>query len=77
MLALFSKLNGWKTILGYLVAMVAGSQPLLGAAFAAWMANKQDPQAITNLLAQLAVAGGLFHKFIKNVNAIGAGKSPA
>lgn len=66
---LFKKLDGWKSILGYLILLVGGSNPLLGAAFAAWMANKQDPQAITNLIGQLTLAGGLFLRFIKNLKA--------
>ena len=64
---LFGKLNGWKSIVGYLVAQVAGSQPLLMAAWVAWLAAPKDPQAILNLLGQGVLAGGLLHKLIKNL----------
>lgn len=64
---LLKKFDGWKTILGYLIAQVVGSQPLLMAAWVAWLANKSDPDAVANLVGQLALAGGLLHRFIKNI----------
>lgn len=64
---LLKKFDGWKTILGYLIAQVVGSQPLLMAAWVAWLANKGDPDAVANLVGQLALAGGLLHRFIKNI----------
>lgn len=66
-LKIFKRFEGYKAILGYLIAQLAGSQPLLMAAWIAWLANKHDPQAIADLVAQLALAGGLLHKFIRNI----------
>lgn len=59
--------NGWKAIAGYAIAQLMGTQPLLMAAWVAWLANKNDPDAVANLVAQLALAGGLLHRFIKNI----------
>lgn len=70
---LFAKVDGWKAILGYLIAQFAGSYPMLMVAFTAWVANKSDPQAVANLIAQLTLAGGIFHKFIKNVKNMSKG----
>lgn len=64
---LLAKFNGWKAILGYAIAQLAGTQPLLLAAWVAWLANKGDPTAVANLVGQLALAGGLLHRFIKNI----------
>ena len=71
--ALLGKLSGWKTILGYLIAQFAGSYPMLMVAFTAWMADKSNQQAIENLVGQLILAGGVFHKFIKNVKNMSRG----
>lgn len=76
-ISLLAKVSGWKSILGYLIAQFAGTQPLLMAAWVAWLANKQDPQATANLVGQLLLAGGLFLRFIKNIKSIAAGKAPA
>lgn len=64
---LWNKSSNWKSIVGYLIAQVAGSQPLLLAAWVAWLAAPKDPQAILNLLGQGVLAGGLLHKLIKNL----------
>jgi len=62
-----ASINGWKALLGYAIAQLAGTQPLLMAAWVAWLANKGDPDAVANLVGQLALAGGLLHRFIKNI----------
>lgn len=62
-----AKISGWKAIAGYAIAQIAGTQPLLMAAWVAWLANKGDPDAVANLVGQLALAGGLLHRFIKNI----------
>jgi hypothetical protein len=74
---LFAKLSGWKTLLGYLIAQFAGSYPMLFDAFVAWKSNPGDVQAIMNLIAQLAMAGGLFHVFIKNLKKMAKGQLTA
>lgn len=64
---LFKILDGWRSILGYVIAQVAGSQPLFMAAWLAWLAAPKDPQAIANLLGQAILAGGLIARLVKNL----------
>lgn len=67
---LFDYVNGWKTIIGYAIAQIAGSYPLVAGAFAAWKLAPHDPQAIANLIAQLTLVGGVGHKVIKNLQGL-------
>lgn len=76
MFKLLAKINGWKTILAYIVAQVGGSYPLVAGAFMAWQAAPSDPQAIGNLVAQLGLVVGVGHKVIKNLQAMRLGKAP-
>lgn len=69
-LSLPSRINGWKTILAYVVAQVSGTYPMLLAAYLAWQAAPQDAQAIANLIAQLGMAIGVGHKLVKNLQAL-------
>lgn len=64
---IFKKLNGWKTILFYILAQVFGSYPLLLSALQELMENPKDVQKIINFLIQLGIALGLSHKLLKNV----------
>ncbi|NDF13447.1 MAG: hypothetical protein EB060_11625 [Proteobacteria bacterium] len=77
MLNVIAKVNGWKTILAYVVAQVGGSYPLVLGAYLAWKAAPSDPQAIANLVAQLGLVVGVGHKLVKNVQAMLKGKAPA
>lgn len=64
---ILSRLDGWKSILGYILAQIFGDMPMLLAAINAFIANPKDTQAALNLVAQLALAFGLSHRAIKNV----------
>lgn len=64
---IFKYLNGWKTVLSYVLAQVFGSYPLLLTAFNDLMADSKNPQKIINFLIQLGLALGVGHIAIKNV----------
>jgi len=66
-MSIFKKLNGWKTIISYILAQAFGSYPLLLTAFNELVADYKDPQKIINFLIQLGMALGLSHIAIKNV----------
>lgn len=53
---------------------ICGLYPMLFDAFVAWKSNPGDVQAIMNLIAQLTMAGGLFHVFIKNLKKMAKGQ---
>lgn len=69
-LVLPKKIDGWKTVLAYIVAQVSGTYPMVLAAYVAWQAAPGDAQAISNLIAQLGLAVGVGHKVIKNLRAL-------
>lgn len=69
-LTLPARINGWKTILAYVVAQVSGTYPMLLAAYVAWQAAPSDAQAISNLIAQLGLAVGVGHKLVKNLRSL-------
>jgi len=64
---IFKKLNGWKTILSYILAQIFGSYPLLLTAFNELLEDYKNPQKIINFLVQLGMVLGLSHIAIKNV----------
>jgi hypothetical protein len=64
---ILGKLDGWKSILGYVLAQIFGDMPMLLAAINGFIANPKDPQAALNLVAQLVLAFGLSHRAIKNI----------
>jgi hypothetical protein len=74
-LSLPAKINGWKTILAYVVAQVGGTYPLVAGAFLAWKATPNDPTAIANLVAQLGLVVGVSHKVLKNLQALLRGEA--
>lgn len=65
-MGILKKLDGWKTILSYILAQVFGSYPLLLTAFNELAADYKDPQKIINFLIQLGLVLGLSHKAVKN-----------
>lgn len=75
-LSLPNRINGWKTILAYVVAQVSGTYPMLMTAWVAWQAAPQDAQAIANLIAQLGMAVGVGHKLVKNLQGLLRGELP-
>jgi hypothetical protein len=70
MFGLPKKIDGWKTVLAYLVAQVSGTYPMVMAAYLAWQAAPSDPTAISNLVAQLGLAVGVGHRIVKNLKAL-------
>lgn len=67
---LLKYLDGWKSIISYILAQVFGSYPLVLSAFNDLMDNPKDPQKIINFVLQLGLALGLSHKIIKNIKEI-------
>ena len=63
---MLAKLNGWKSILGYLLASVASGAPMLLPAVKAALATHSVVD-ISNAAGQLLLALGLAHKAWKNV----------
>lgn len=60
-------LDGWKTIIGYLLAQFLGSYPLLLTAAQELLADPQDKQKLYNFVAQLVIATGLTARLFKNI----------
>lgn len=61
-------LDGWKTIIGYLLAQFLGSYPLLLTAAKELLANPEDKQKLYNFVAQLVIATGLTARVFKNIS---------
>lgn len=60
-------LDGWKTIIGYLLAQFLGSYPLLLTAAQELLADPQNKQKLYNFVAQLVIATGLTARLFKNI----------
>lgn len=60
-------LNGWKTILGYILLQIPWltNHPLLLDAIRNWISEPANPQYIGELLLQVLLAIGVFHKLLK------------
>ena len=63
-LLLGGPLNGWKTIVGYIVANVLASSPLALAAFEKYLADPSIAN-LSSLAAQLLLLYGVGHQVIK------------
>lgn len=64
---LIANLDGWKSIIGYLLAQILGDFPLVLTAIQSWLANPSDKQALANVIAQVVLAFGLSMRLIKNL----------
>jgi hypothetical protein len=67
--ALLARLNGWKSIISYLLLQVPGlsDYPGVVTAIQEALANPTK-QNVINLVLQLALVGALSHKALKNVS---------
>ena len=68
MLKLFKLINGWKSVLSYLLISVPGitDYPMLVDAINKVLAEPSR-QNILNFAVQLLLAGSIFHRVIKNL----------
>lgn len=63
---LLKYLDGWKTVIGYLLAQFLGSYPLLLTASQELLEDPQNKQKLFNFVAQLVIATGLTARVFKN-----------
>ncbi len=64
---LLELLDGWKTVIGYLLAQFLGSYPLLLTAATALLSDPQNKQKLFDFVAQLVIATGLTARVLKNI----------
>ena len=67
---LLNKLNGWKTIIGVILAQIPWltDHPLLIEAIKKFLADMDNPTAIGNLVIQILIAIGVLHRIVKNLS---------
>lgn len=61
------KINGWKTIVGYILLQIPwfAENPMLIEAIEKWIADMSNPQAIGELVLNILLAIGVIHKIAK------------
>lgn len=65
---MFKTFDDWKSIIGYILISVpwVGTYPMLKGAIEDLLANPTSEQTWANLVAQAILAGGIFHRIVKN-----------
>lgn len=65
---LLKSVDGWKTTIAYILLNIpyVGAYPMLKGALQDVIANPGSEAAWANLVAQVLLAGGVFHRVVKN-----------
>lgn len=66
---IWNKLSGWKTVIAYVLMSIPGlaSNPMLLGAIKTFM-DAPTEQGLINLVTQLILGLGIFHRIVKNVS---------